>query len=110
MINEKGEGIHVFDNTDPKSPRPVGFVQMLGNSDMAMKDDVLYGDHMGNLVALTVDNFNNVTKTQSLPLQNWELGVPPPANKHFECIDQSKGVVVRWVKVQLKNPSCYAIN
>lgn len=110
LVSEINEGIHVFDNADPKNPKGVGFIQIVGNSDMAIKDDVLYADHMGNLVAITIADFNAVTKIGSLPLQNWDLGLPPPMGAYFECVDQSRGIVVRWTKVELKNPSCYAIN
>ena len=110
LVNEKNEGIHVYDNTKPEEPKSIGFIQILGNSDMAIKDDILYADHMGNLVALTISNFDAVSKIESLPLQNWDLGLPPPAGAHFECIDQTKGLVIRWTKVQLKNPACYALN
>jgi len=110
LVNEKNEGVHVYDNTEPENPKAIGFIRILGNSDMAIKDDILYADHMGNLVALTIGNFNSVNKIGSLPLQNWDLGLPPPAGVYFECIDQTKGLVVRWVKVELKNPSCYAVN
>lgn len=110
LVNEVNQGIHVYDNAEPENPKAIGFIQILGNSDMAIKDDVLYADHMGNLVALTIGTFDAVTKVGSLPLQNWDLGLPPPAGTYFECIDQSKGIVVRWMKVELKNPACYAIN
>lgn len=110
LVGERNEGIHVFDNSDPKNPKAVGFIQIVGNSDMAIKNDVLYADHMGNLVAIDISDFSAVNKLGSLPLQNWDLGIPPPMGAYFECVDQSKGLVVRWTKVELKNPSCYAIN
>lgn len=110
LVNEVSQGIHVYDNAEPENPKAIGFIQILGNSDMAIKDDILYADHMGNLVALTIGNFNAVNKLGSLPLQNWDLGLPPPPGAYFECIDQTKGLVVRWMKVELKNPACYAID
>jgi len=110
LVNEIQEGIHVFENVDPKNPVAIGFIQITGNSDMAIKEDVLYADHMGNLVALTIDNFNTITKAGSLPLENWHLGIPPPAGFHFECIDESNGIVIHWTKAELINPGCYAIN
>lgn len=110
LVNEVGQGIHVFDNRDPETPKAIGFIQMLGNSDMAIKDDILYADHMGNLVAITVNDFNTLDQKGSLMLQNWDQGLPPPSGSYFECIDQSKGIVIQWTKVELKNPSCYAIN
>src|SRR5687768_11739949 len=48
LINETGQGIHVYDNTSSSSPEPVGFIQLLGNTDMAIKDNRLYADHMGD--------------------------------------------------------------
>lgn len=108
LVNEKNKGIHIFDNTDPANPVNLGFLQLLGNHDMAIKDGVLYGDHLGNLVALTTNDFTNVQEKGRLPLRNWELGVPPPSGFHFECVDPDKGLVIGWKKTQLKNPNCYA--
>ncbi len=110
LVNEIKEGIHVYDNSDPEQTNNVGFIEILGNSDMAVKDNVLYADHMGNIVALDIENFGSINKVESLPLQNWDLGIPPPPGFHFECVDQTKGIVLRWSKVELINPACYAIN
>jgi hypothetical protein len=108
LVNELNEGIHLFDNLDPKNPKPIGFIRIVGNSDMAIKDDVLYADHMGNIVALRLNEFSQIEETGSLPLQQWDLGLPPPRWSHFECVDPSKGLVVEWTNVTLKDPSCYA--
>lgn len=110
LVNEINEGIHILDNSNPKSPEAIGFIQIVGNSDMAIKNDILYADHLGNLIAITISDFNNINKVGSLPLQDWNLGVPPPAGAYFECVDPSKGLVIRWTKVELQNPDCYAIN
>jgi len=110
LVCEINEGIHVFDNADAQRPKPVGFIRIIGNSDMAIKDDVLYADHMGNVVAVTIDNFKTLTTEGTLPLQNWNLGLPPPAGLHFECVDESKGIVIDWKKARLLNPACYALN
>lgn len=108
LVNEIKKGIHVFDNTDPEAPRNMGFIQMLGNTDMAIKDGVLYADHIGQLVALSIDDFSTLQERGRLTLQNWERGVPPPASSYFECVDPEKGIVVAWKPDQLKNPDCYA--
>ncbi|HYC84179.1 MAG TPA: hypothetical protein VEB86_03110 [Chryseosolibacter sp.] len=108
LVNEKGKGVHVFDNSDPSSPEPKGFIQLLGNSDMAIRNDVLYADHLGSLVSIDLNAFTDLQKTGSLPLQNWNLGVPPPPASYFECVDQSRGVVTGWTRAELQNPACYA--
>ncbi|HEY9048565.1 MAG TPA: hypothetical protein VIN08_21810 [Ohtaekwangia sp.] len=108
LVNEAQEGIHVFDNSNPESPRAIGFIQMLGNTDMAIRNDVLYADHMGNLVALEINDFETLTQKGSLSLANWNLGIPPPAGYYFECVDPAKGLVVRWEEIKTKRTDCYA--
>ncbi len=110
LINEKQKGIHVFDNLNPEQPVNLGFISLLGNTDMAIRNDVLYADSYGNLVALDASDFASISEKSRLPLQEWYLGVPAPAGFYFECIDPEKGKVIAWTKSQLKNPSCYAIN
>ncbi len=52
LINEKYEGIHVIDNTNPSSPVNVGFIVIPGSIDIAMKFDVLYADNSVDLIAI----------------------------------------------------------
>jgi hypothetical protein len=109
LINEMKEGIHVYDNSNPQVPVVKGFLRILGNTDMAIKDDILYADHMGNLVALTIVDFTAIQEKGRLELANWNLGVPPPRGARFECVDNAKGIVVGWRKIESKNLKCYAL-
>lgn len=106
LINEVQKGIHVFDNSDITAPKQLAFIQLLGNVDMAVRDGVLYADYMGQLVALNVGNFSEIETLGVLPLSRWLVGVPPPGDGYFECIDESKGIVVGWKKEIVKNPKC----
>lgn len=108
LVGEKMKGIHIFDNTDPKNPGPVGFIQMLGNSDMAIKDGIMYADHVGNLVALSISDFQTLEEKGRVPLRNWDKGVPPPSASYFVCYDPSKGIVVDWKPVKAIKFECYA--
>ena len=108
LVNEKNRGIHIFDNVDKTNPQPVAFAEILGNTDMAIKDAVLFADHMGNLSAIRINNFENLEPIGSLPINGWLLGVPPPSGHYFECIDQSKGLVVAWKESEIPNQNCYA--
>lgn len=109
LVNEAREGIHVFDNSNPQFPIALGFLRIIGNSDMAIKDNILYADYLGNLVALTIDDFTNIQQKGKLELANWEKGVPPPVGYRFECADPAMGIVVAWKKVKNENLKCYAI-
>lgn len=109
LVNERTQGIHVFDNSNPAEPVKLGFLQLLGNTDMAIKDSLLYADYMGNLVALTVNDFGTIEEKGRLPLHQWLNGVPAPPGSYFECVDPEKGAVLYWKKAELRNPQCYAL-
>ncbi len=108
LVNEKKQGIHVFNNEDPLQPIALGFFNILGNSDMAIRNDVLYADHEGNIVGIHMNALNNFTVQGTLPLQNWNYGVPPPRGARFECVDPSNGVVTQWRYKKNQNFDCYA--
>ncbi len=109
LINELNKGIHVFDNSNPSSPVAVGYLQMLGNSDMAIKDGKLYADHIGSLVALALNDFGVVEEKGRLSLRDWQTGVPPPPGFYFQCVEEEKGIVISWEKTELNELQCYAI-
>ena len=109
LINEITQGIHIFDNSNPADPVNVGFLQLLGNTDMAIKDGLLYADHLGNLVSLTINDFGTIEEKGRLPLQQWMNGMPAPPGFYFECVDPGKGPVLYWQEAELKNPQCYAL-
>ncbi|WP_435578878.1 LVIVD repeat-containing protein [Gilvibacter sp.] len=44
LVNDKYKGIHIIDNSDPANPAKIGFINVPGNVDMAVKNDILYVD------------------------------------------------------------------
>ncbi len=54
FVLEPFDGVHVFDNTNIESPRALGFLVVPGNSDIVVKDDVLYLDSYTDLVKVGV--------------------------------------------------------
>jgi hypothetical protein len=108
LVNEVNAGIHVFDNSNPTAPIDLGFIEMLGNSDMAIRNDILYADHAGDLISLPFKQFETAKPAARLPINSWILGVPPPRFSSFECVNEDLGYVIGWKKVTLTNPDCYA--
>jgi hypothetical protein len=53
-INEVGKGIHVIDNTDPSSPEPKSFINIPGNYDLAIRNNILFADSYVDLVAIDI--------------------------------------------------------
>jgi hypothetical protein len=54
FINELREGIHIIDNTEPSSPQNMGFIEIKGNVDIAVKDNILYADNFMDLLAIDI--------------------------------------------------------
>lgn len=55
-ISEPEVGIHIIDNRNPANPQSVGFIELLGNVDIAIKNDRLYADSYIDLVWFNLDN------------------------------------------------------
>lgn len=65
FINEVNKGFHVFDYQNPQNPQPLGFIQILGATDLAVRDNNIYINQAVDLVTLTynpADNSLTVTK------------------------------------------------
>jgi len=96
FINEIQEGIHVIDNSNPAAPKPVAFIELLGNIDITVGDGILYAD---SYIDLVLFDFSN-------PAQPKECGradnvfanvLPPTGNDYpIATIDHTKGVVIGW--------------
>jgi len=56
FINEKREGLHIIDNSEPTTPQNVGFINIPGNFDMSIRNNVLYADSYIDLVAIDVSD------------------------------------------------------
>ena len=58
LINEKYTGIHVFDNSDHYSPQNIAFIEIPGNLDIAIKDNILYADSYVDLLSIDITDIN----------------------------------------------------
>jgi hypothetical protein len=56
FINEIKKGIHVIDNSNPSSPKFVSFINIPGNVDMAVIDNVMYADSYSDIVVIDITN------------------------------------------------------
>jgi len=55
-ITEPGEGIHIINNTNPSNPQNVGFIQLMGNRDLIIRNQSLYADSYTDLVWFDLSN------------------------------------------------------
>lgn len=110
LVNEIQEGLHIFDNTDPRNPVPINFLKIAGSNDVAIKNDVIYADQFNNLVIVSLDSLAGIVEKKLLSeaFQNYaNYNVTPPDDGvYYECPDASLGVVVNWVADSVEYP-CY---
>ncbi|MGB5941277.1 MAG: hypothetical protein WBG71_00185 [Leeuwenhoekiella sp.] len=102
FVNEIKKGIHIIDNSNPEAPKKTAFINIPGNIDMAVKDDILYADSFTDLLTFDltdmqtiklVDELNNVLSSDSYP---W-----PEITQHigaydFDDYDFDDDVIVGW--------------
>ncbi len=100
-ISETEKGIHIIDNRNPSSPKNIGFIEVIGNADLSIRNHLLYADSYVDLVWFDVSN-------PALPALKGRLedifpkALPGIENNYgfdYEmCFNEEadKGIVVGW--------------
>ena len=57
--NEAGSGVHVIDNSDIANPVKMGFLEIDGNEDIAVRGDYLYADTWQNVLVIDISSIQN---------------------------------------------------
>jgi hypothetical protein len=95
FVNEYQKGIHIVDNSDPESPKVIKFIEIPGNVDMAVKDNILYADSYVDLVAIDISNINDIREVNRIE-DVFQYMIPACEEGVVEGIDMNQGVIVRW--------------
>jgi hypothetical protein len=96
FINEKMKGVHVYDVSNPKNPQNKGFIEIPGNVDIAIKDNVLYADSYTDLVSIDVSSFSGIKEVGRVQ-KVFPYTLPVYDTKYpMAKVDQTKGVVTGW--------------
>ncbi len=108
LVVDQLKGIHVFDNENPENPQNVGFIQITGSNDVAVRDNILYADQATDLLAIDISNPENV-QIASRVKNVFPFGsqYPQQQGTYFECPDPEKGLVIGWEYTTLNSPKCY---
>lgn len=101
FVNEYQKGIHVINNSDPASPVVVKFIEIPGNVDLAIKDDILYADSYVDLVAIDISSMNDIREVKRI-INAFPYMLPECENGVIENVDQNFGVVTGWKATQRK--------
>jgi hypothetical protein len=96
FINEEFEGVHIINNANPSDPQNVGFIEIPGNVDIAIKNNTLYADSYIDLVAIDISDISNPTEVNRSK-DVFPYTLPPYDEEHRVAdVDEEKGVVVDW--------------
>ena len=104
FINEKYKGIHIIDNSNPSSPKNVGFIIIPGCIDMAMKEDILFADNSVDLIALRLSA--NISQMQiTKRIRNTFPELTPPDNRMMQSqyLPENRPdntLIVGWEKIE----------
>lgn len=114
-VVEREEGIHIIGNSNPKSPNPISFIQVIGCSEVSAKGDIIYTNSNSDLVTIDISDPHNPRelsrKVGAFPGTFSSLTPPKASNSgyylsYFECVDEKKGIVKAWVRDTLHYPKC----
>jgi len=112
FINEYLKGIHVIDNTDPTNPVPLVFIDIPGNVDMAVRNNILYADSYVDLVALDISDPHHIMETGRAK-DVFPYIMPPTDGKYAvdnSNVDQTKGVILQWEAKKVVQEVKYNLN
>lgn len=92
FLNELNKGVHIIDNSNPSSPKVVGFVNIPGNVDIAVKGNMLYADLYADLLAIDISDPLNTKLKKVLPKifpeRSYGIGYSPDTTK----------IIVDWIQ------------
>lgn len=100
FVNEKYEGIHVVDNSNPEKPNNIAFINIPGNIDISIKNDIIYADNAVDLVAIKYDG-NTIQVVDRNRNVFPEYGTPDGLylpNEYSEGNRPDNTVIVKWIK------------
>lgn len=110
LINERFEGIHVVDNSDPGNPVNIAFWDIPGNIDFTVTGNILYADNSLDLYTIDISDIHDIkmiARTENIyQTPQSEQFYPSDYEGYFECVDAEKGIVIDWIDKFLVDPKC----
>jgi len=99
FVGDVHSGIHIIDNSDPKSPKAIKFIQIPGNEDISVKDNFLYADSATDLVIFDISDINNISIIEQLEdvfnVYNYDIPVEAEAVDYGK-FDFDDDIIVGW--------------
>ncbi len=85
FINDVSKGVHIIDNSDSRAPEKLNFLKIPQNTDISVKDDMLFANSGMDLVVFDISDLNNIKQVERIEevFQNFQ----PPAPEGTAYVD-----------------------
>ena len=110
FINDEEKGIHIIDNTIPTAPKKISFLKILGNTDIAIKDQMLFADSFTDLVVFDISDIRKIVEKKRLNNVFPQYTIYPtidnnlPVEYNYQNISSDK-IIVDWnIKKEKRKP------
>ncbi len=96
FLNDVNKGFHVYDYTNPANPIKTGFINILGATDLAIRNNNLYINQATDLVTLSYNSTDN-----SIVILNRDKNVFPQKKspQGFISPTTASQIIIDWIKI-----------
>ncbi|MCI5059431.1 MAG: hypothetical protein MRY83_25180 [Flavobacteriales bacterium] len=96
FINDRLNGIHIVDNSNPDAPSNIAYISIPGNRDLVVKGNTLYADSYTDLVTIDVSDPTNVQQIDRIEDVFMESFPAFENNYPVYGLKDTNAVVVAW--------------
>lgn len=99
FVNDKNSGIHIIDNSNPENPIKIAYLNIPGNVDISVKDDILYANSFIDLVVFDISNIRQIEKLKIVEdVFPYHYEIPEGADSvDWHTINGVSGFPIDWV-------------
>ena len=100
FINDKNEGVHIINNTDPFNPVKVQFLKIPRNTDVAIRNNMLYANNGMDLVVFDLSDMNAIKEAGRVKdiFPNYYRNPPGQVSfVDFENFDHTTEVIIGYI-------------
>jgi hypothetical protein len=100
------KGIHVFNILDTMNTAALTFWNIPAITDFTISGNRIYADSWRDLVTIDISDLYQIKEVSRNKDTFQPVLYPPLYDGIFECVDESKGVLIGWQTVFIENARC----
>jgi hypothetical protein len=98
FVNDKNKGVHVINNRNPKSPKKISYINIPGNVDISVKNNMLYANSFVDLVVFDISNFEEIKKVTVLEnVLPFDYAIPQNVQVNWQALNEANSYPIDWV-------------